>query len=55
MQKNTLKLAISQSLKGFPDVQISYLFGSLITNRATISSDIGIAIAANYVLSFEKK
>ncbi len=55
MQKNTLKLAISQSLKDFPDVQISYLFGSSITNRATISSDIDIAVAANDVLSFEEK
>lgn len=55
MQKNTLKLAISQSLKDFQTIQISYLFGSSITNRATSTSDIDIAIAANEVLSSKEK
>ncbi len=55
MEKSTLKLAISESLKEFPDIQISYLFGSSITNRATASSDIDIAVAAHEALLFKEK
>ncbi|MBT7632147.1 MAG: nucleotidyltransferase domain-containing protein [Desulfobacula sp.] len=55
MPKNTIKSTIGKTLKEFPDVKISYLFGSSIKNRTTPSSDIDIAIAADSALSFTEK
>jgi uncharacterized protein len=55
MDKDTIKDTIRRILADYPDLKVSFVFGSLVKDRLTESSDIDIAVAADQPLTPAKK
>jgi uncharacterized protein len=55
MDKDTIKDTIRRILAAYPDLKVSFVFGSLVKDRLTESSDIDIAVAAEQPLTPTKK
>jgi len=55
MSKNaatvTIDKPLAQLLSGYPEIRLAILFGSQVTGKTTIDSDIDLAVLANTPLS----